>query len=1033
MTPAERAWEAFQRIEPLTTDDEIVQATIANPGVMVARVLDRAFAGGQPSRAAQVVATLRNRFEKAPETYPIGKGPIESIAVRVLQGELAPPTARELAAGSCWQLSVPYVNSLAGMCSFRAQDGEIALATTLGDLLVAGADALHAADPDDEEGLLVRWMAWMSRIEVVKIEIHKTADGALLEETARGALALMGGGVPHDSMSMLGDLMFRLGTLYIDPWLVGRDQVNYARAIDDWRHLAVGRRLGGDPVLVPTTAEAFRKGEGALRRALQLVQGPLRGKVLKALVQVLHFRARVLDEAIDHAELVALAREGLLLVEQNRDPEPREFLKAVLEVEGQGESFDDTVWEDTEVAPHRRAELAIMALTSVKDPLRAIDILTRTRELFDHVGDEALRVERWKRGLVAFHALHRAGISHRFDVEAGVISRALATDKDNQELVVLREIVELARERDVSEVEDLLLYTMMQLRRGAAVNAATRGASDDAVGEYASALSIAIELALPHEAISFLQKMRLAVTQSETVNAGLLALRMTSPRLPELEKLLGERAQVVVWELSKLVMAKLATTRAPPDAFLMAHQLAKGVRFGAAVAAMARLDTSELVDAGATLGEPAAGALSDEWIMAGYAIADARLSGDSPAVRAANLRLRIDTEIRTAWGRSAALPVAHSIETLQRALPGDTALLSLFLGSDPEGGVSLFSLGVTNDRVVPSVTQTHFEGSLAILEDKETGQRAIQSSLATLVAHAREAIRESPLGVPLNADGVTAFSPIAGILKGALHFLSECERAGKTRLLLAPHGALHFFPFHLLGDPASPLAERWQVTYVPSLLAMARPASALRERSLCALGLDYLAGALNPHDMPFLAAARAESEECAKVFETPPYLDEAATPARLHEGLATARYVHFSGHGALDVVAPAFQTLFLAPADGHDGRVFAHELLARSFAGCEMVSLSACESGLGRFDLADNLMGIPAALLAGGVRYVIATLWEVREAPARLFFRMLYEALHGGATCVDAFEKARRATRARYPAFRDWGAFILMGHEGVQR
>jgi CHAT domain-containing protein len=196
--------------------------------------------------------------------------------------------------------------------------------------------------------------------------------------------------------------------------------------------------------------------------------------------------------------------------------------------------------------------------------------------------------------------------------------------------------------------------------------------------------------------------------------------------------------------------------------------------------------------------------------------------------------------------------------------------------------------------------------------------------------------------------------------------------------------------------------------------------------------LDYLDPALNPPELPFLAAAREESEECASVFETTPYLDAAATPARLHEGLASARFVHFSGHGALDVVAPSFQTLFLAPDARGDGRVFAHELLAGSFAGCELVSLSACESGLGRFDLADNLMGIPAALLSGGVRHVIATLWEVREATARLFFRSLYQELHRGAKCSDAFELARRTTRTSFPAFRDWGAFILTGHEGVE-
>ncbi len=1035
MTAAERAWSELQRVEALAIDDEIVAATLKNPGIMCGRVLDRAFETQPPSRAAQVVATLRNRFDKQPHAYPIGDGPLEVLSLRV-RNELAIATASAIAAheDTYWQLSFPYANALADACSLWAQRGEYELASTVGGLLVASADALHASDPEDREGLVVRWIAWLSRIDVVKMIVMQTADGALLEETEAGALGLVRG-TDAPSESMLGDLMFRLGTLYLDPWLVGRDPRNYDRAIDDWRRLAVNRALGEEVALVPTAAEAFRKSEIALRRSLTLVREALRGKALKALVQLLSFRARVLAETIDHAELVALAREALPLVEDSGDAEPREFLRAVLEAEGQGASFDDTAWENEAVGAHRRADLAIMAITwaTAKDPVRASDIFVRCRELFEQVGDETLSVQRWTLGLDAFATVHRAGAPHRFDVEAGVIARALETGSNNQELAVLAELSQLVRERDVSAIEDLLLYATLLLRRGAGVNATKAGDFGESVAEFATGLAVAVALQLPQAATSLLDAIRDAVIEDGTYRAGLVALRVTSPRLPDLEQLLGERAQLLAWELGKHAMAKLARSPAPPDAHLMAHQLVKGVRFGAAVIAGARLDTSAAIDPGATLRASADRGLSDEWIMAGFARADSRLAGDSDAVRAANRRLQLDTQIRSTWGRHAPLPAAPSVAELQRDLPDDVAVLSLYIGRDHLGNASLFSLGITKESVVPSVTQTNFEGALTILEDRETGQRAIQSTLATLVAGAREAIRESPPRVALNDEGVAAMSPIAGMLKGALHFLSECERAHKKRLLLASHGALHFFPFHLLGDRAAPLAERWQITHVPSLLALSRRSPELRERSLCALGLDYVADASNPHGLPMLAASPEEATECAKAFGTEPFLDAAAVPARLHEGLAAARYVHFSGHGEIDVIAPAFQTLFFAPDGDRDGRVFAHELMARSFAGCELVSLSACESGLGRFDLADNLMGISAALLSGGVRYVIATLWEVSDASARLFFRTLYEALHRGASCHGAFDLARQATRTRYPAYRDWGAFIIMGHEGGEK
>jgi CHAT domain len=42
-----------------------------------------------------------------------------------------------------------------------------------------------------------------------------------------------------------------------------------------------------------------------------------------------------------------------------------------------------------------------------------------------------------------------------------------------------------------------------------------------------------------------------------------------------------------------------------------------------------------------------------------------------------------------------------------------------------------------------------------------------------------------------------------------------------------------------------------------------------------------------------------------------------------------------------------------------------------------LVTLSACETALGRVDRADNLRGLPATLLAAGAEVVVGTLWPV--------------------------------------------------------
>jgi len=91
------------------------------------------------------------------------------------------------------------------------------------------------------------------------------------------------------------------------------------------------------------------------------------------------------------------------------------------------------------------------------------------------------------------------------------------------------------------------------------------------------------------------------------------------------------------------------------------------------------------------------------------------------------------------------------------------------------------------------------------------------------------------------------------------------------------------------------------------------------------------------------------------------------------------------------------------------------------------VTLCACETGLGRVDPAGNLRGLPASLLGAGAEAVVATLWPVMADSAGFFFLRLHAELAGGQSRLQSFRAAQIATRAEYPALRDWGAFTYIG------
>ena len=95
--------------------------------------------------------------------------------------------------------------------------------------------------------------------------------------------------------------------------------------------------------------------------------------------------------------------------------------------------------------------------------------------------------------------------------------------------------------------------------------------------------------------------------------------------------------------------------------------------------------------------------------------------------------------------------------------------------------------------------------------------------------------------------------------------------------------------------------------------------------------------------------------------------------------------------------------------------------------GLEILTLSACETALGRFDEWDNLRGLPASFLLAGVATIIGTLWPVGLDVAEKFFTVFYEQIKGGLERRDAFAQAQRQARKSFPTYSDWGAFYYIG------
>src|SRR5262249_38692828 len=111
------------------------------------------------------------------------------------------------------------------------------------------------------------------------------------------------------------------------------------------------------------------------------------------------------------------------------------------------------------------------------------------------------------------------------------------------------------------------------------------------------------------------------------------------------------------------------------------------------------------------------------------------------------------------------------------------------------------------------------------------------------------------------------------------------------------------------------------------------------------------------------------------------YLGADATEARLkQQDLREYRYLHFALHGVADDGRPARSGLvFSRDSSSHDDGILHTGEIALLRSNAELVTLSACRTGVGRLLSGEGLMALSRAFFYAGAHTVVATLWDVND------------------------------------------------------
>lgn len=266
--------------------------------------------------------------------------------------------------------------------------------------------------------------------------------------------------------------------------------------------------------------------------------------------------------------------------------------------------------------------------------------------------------------------------------------------------------------------------------------------------------------------------------------------------------------------------------------------------------------------------------------------------------------------------------------------------------------------------------------------------------------------------------------------------------ASCTNLVIFPTGRLGVIPFEALltkkatRDTNIPyLLRKYAVRYEFSAsLALQKKSSSSLDKSsilLCApITFDQKDNLSN------LPGTEAEVTSIAKLFDADKtkqriLLNADATEKTIKSGeLKDFRLLHFATHGMVDEVNPELSRIYLKNVEeSEDGYLYSGEIYNLQL-NASLVTLSACQTGLGKISKGEGVIGLSRALVYAGAKNIVVSYWSVADqSTAELMTNFYREVLQPNATLTTSLQKVKvdMMNSNEYSAPYYWAPFVLIG------
>jgi tetratricopeptide (TPR) repeat protein len=353
-------------------------------------------------------------------------------------------------------------------------------------------------------------------------------------------------------------------------------------------------------------------------------------------------------------------------------------------------------------------------------------------------------------------------------------------------------------------------------------------------------------------------------------------------------------------------------------------------------------------------------------------------------------------------------------ESVCRDIDTESALISYWTGEEYLGiwilthdGIKFLMQKINSNTVSELVTDSRKSvlrtSDFQVPKDDRRGTKVVSVSEGTALSGRDLYIK----------DYLMLISPIENLIKG---FKNLC---------IIPHGALHFLPFQALILPDGHyMIENYNIFYTPSasIFLLTKEKKNNAQKQIIAMAL----GDLKLGEFSGLPGTTAEVNQIKNLYNNTTDLYESrSSETYFKENGGLYKYIHLATHGILDPDLPLYSYLLLAPTDEDDGLLTVSEIFGLNL-NARLVTLSACQTGLGDISQGDDIIGLSRAFIYAGSPSVIVSLWSVADQPTALLMTTFYKNLDNHSL-EEALGIAQREVLKNYPAPFYWAPFQLIG------